>query len=286
MSVVQQGDRAVRRAARARARERASPASSSRRRWPAWGRSAVAARLHRRLGAPPLRFSSETARELFTAGSPILAMTAAIAVQPYLDAIILSKLAPATVVGWFGAAKNILGTLMAPAVILGAAAYPRLARASADAASLRREVRAAFRPLLWLGGAGRDRHLPVRGHRHPSHLRRRAFRPGGDDPRGLRARALPPLHRYPAREHHLRLRGRERGSPSPRSLSVVGGDRAGRRPHSVLPGALRQRRDRGGRRLCPERVRGVRRSHGGAAPRHTRCRNRPRRRARPRSGRR
>jgi O-antigen/teichoic acid export membrane protein len=110
----------------------------------------VAARLHRRLGAPPLRFSSETARELLTAGTPILAMTAAVAVQPYLDAIILSKLAPATVVGWFGAAKSIFGTLVAPAAILGAAAYPRLARASADAASLRREVRAAFRPLLWL----------------------------------------------------------------------------------------------------------------------------------------
>ncbi|HXK12575.1 MAG TPA: polysaccharide biosynthesis C-terminal domain-containing protein, partial [Vicinamibacteria bacterium] len=63
----------------------------------------------------------------------------------------LSSLAPAAVVGWFGAAKSILGTLMAPAVILGAAAYPRLARASADAAVFRREVRSAFRPLLWLG---------------------------------------------------------------------------------------------------------------------------------------
>jgi O-antigen/teichoic acid export membrane protein len=77
-------------------------------------------------------------------------MTAAIWAQPYLDVIILSKLAPATVVGWFGAAKTILGTIMAPAVILGAAAFPRLARASADTTALRREVRAAFRPLLWL----------------------------------------------------------------------------------------------------------------------------------------
>jgi O-antigen/teichoic acid export membrane protein len=111
----------------------------------------VAVRLHRRLGAPALHVSSSTARELLTAGAPILAMTAAVSVQPYLDAIILSKLAPAEVVGWFGAAKNILGTLMAPAVILGAAAYPQIARASADADALRREVRAAFRPLLWLG---------------------------------------------------------------------------------------------------------------------------------------
>jgi O-antigen/teichoic acid export membrane protein len=112
---------------------------------------AVAVHLYRRLAAPPLEASRSTARELVTAGVPILAMTAATYAQPYLDAILLSKLAPATVVGWFGAARNILGTLMAPAVILGAAAYPRLARASSDIAALRQEVRSALRPLLGLG---------------------------------------------------------------------------------------------------------------------------------------
>ncbi len=111
----------------------------------------VAARLRGGLDAPPLRVSSETAREVLAAGLPLMAMTAAVSVQPYLDAIILSKLVPATVVGWFGAAKNILGVLMAPATILGLAAYPRLARASADTAALRQEVRSALRPLLWLG---------------------------------------------------------------------------------------------------------------------------------------
>jgi len=112
---------------------------------------AVAVWLYRRLQGPPLRVSSETVRELVVGGAPIVAMTAAIAAQPYLDAVILSKLAPATAVGWFGAAKNILGTLVAPAIILGAAAYPRLSRAAADPLALRREVRAALRPLLWFG---------------------------------------------------------------------------------------------------------------------------------------
>jgi len=111
----------------------------------------VAARLYRRLGAPPLNASSQTARELLAAGAPILAMTAASAAQPYLDAIILSKLAPAVVVGWFGAARNVLGTLLAPAAILGAAAYPHIARASTEPDILGRSVRSAFRPLLWLG---------------------------------------------------------------------------------------------------------------------------------------
>jgi len=112
----------------------------------------VAIALFRRSGTPRLRVSREAARELVVAGTPILAMTAAVSVQPYLDAVLLSKLAPAVVVGWFGAARNILGTLMAPAAILGAAAYPQLARASSDRAALLREIRAAFRPMLWLGG--------------------------------------------------------------------------------------------------------------------------------------
>jgi O-antigen/teichoic acid export membrane protein len=112
---------------------------------------AVAGKLYGRLGTPPLRISYETARELLAAGPPLLAMAAAVSVQPYLDAIILSKLAPVAAVGWYGAAKNILGVLMAPALILGTAAYPRIARASVDPVALQQEVRSAFRPLLWLG---------------------------------------------------------------------------------------------------------------------------------------
>jgi O-antigen/teichoic acid export membrane protein len=111
----------------------------------------VARRLYRGLRASPPRFSVGTARELLVCGLPILAVSAATSAQPYLDAIILSKLVPPSAVGWFGAAKTILGTLMAPAIILGAAAYPRISRASADEAAFRREVKSAFRPLLWLG---------------------------------------------------------------------------------------------------------------------------------------
>ena len=83
--------------------------------WPAWplsgSRSAPPAARHAAAcSSRPARPASSSA-----AGAPILAMTAAASVQPYLDAILLSKLAPAAVVGWFGAAKNVLGTLMAPA---------------------------------------------------------------------------------------------------------------------------------------------------------------------------
>jgi len=110
----------------------------------------VAVALYRRMQLGAMRLSSSVAWEVLAGGAPVLAMTAATSVQSYLDAIILSKLAPATVVGWFGAARSLLGTIMAPAVILGAASYPTLARASVDPALFSVEVRRAFRPLVWL----------------------------------------------------------------------------------------------------------------------------------------
>lgn len=118
------------------------------------GALAVAIRLYRRLGAGPLHVSWETARAVLKEGAPIVAMTAAVAVQPYLDVVILSKLAPAASVGWYGAAKNIIGTLFAPAMILASASYPRLSRTAHDPGAFRPEFRAAIRPLLWLGALG------------------------------------------------------------------------------------------------------------------------------------
>src|SRR5262249_31138457 len=56
--------------------------------------------------------------------------------------------------GYYGAAKTIMGTLLAPSLILGAAAYPRLSRAAADLGWFRREFALAQRPMLWLGGLG------------------------------------------------------------------------------------------------------------------------------------
>jgi len=114
----------------------------------------VAAVLYRRLRSTRLRPSYRAAHELVAGGAPMLAMAAVVSVQPYLDAIVLSWLAPPTVLGWFGAARNILGTLIAPATILGAAAYTRLARASGDDGEFRQEVGWCLRAMLWLGALG------------------------------------------------------------------------------------------------------------------------------------
>jgi len=115
---------------------------------------ALAAGLYRRVTTGPLQFSRQTAREVMAGGSALVTMMVAVSAQPYLDAIILSKLAPGEAVGWFGAARNIMGTLLAPALILGAAEFPRLSRAAADTATFKEEVRAALRPILWLGALG------------------------------------------------------------------------------------------------------------------------------------
>jgi O-antigen/teichoic acid export membrane protein len=111
----------------------------------------LAARLYRRVATGPLRPSWATAKEMLVGGSALVTMLVAVAVQPYLDVVILSRLAPPDHVGWFGAAKNIMGTLLAPSVILGAAVYPRLSRAARDLAWFGSEVQATLRPMLWLG---------------------------------------------------------------------------------------------------------------------------------------
>lgn len=114
----------------------------------------VARALYPGMNAQPLRVSRQTARAMVLGGLPVLSMAVAGAAQPYLDAVILSKLAPATAVGYYGAARNILGTLLAPAVILGTASYPRISHAAHHASVLAREVQTALRPMLWFGALG------------------------------------------------------------------------------------------------------------------------------------
>ena len=118
------------------------------------GALVIAACLHRRLSAGEIRFSARTAVEVVKGGSAIVIMMVAVSVQPYLDALILSRLVPAEVVGWYGAARNVMGTLLAPSLIIGAAAYPRLSRAAGELRAFNGEVRAALRPMLVLGALG------------------------------------------------------------------------------------------------------------------------------------
>jgi O-antigen/teichoic acid export membrane protein len=110
--------------------------------------------LYRGIDGQTLSMSRQAVRAMVLGGLPLLSMSVSGAAQPYMDAVILSKLAPATAVGYFGAARNIIGTLLAPALIIGTASYPRIARAAHHASEFPRETRNALRPLLWLGALG------------------------------------------------------------------------------------------------------------------------------------
>lgn len=110
--------------------------------------------LARNAGLPRPRASWAGVQELAHQGSSLAVFLVAMAVEPYIGAIILSKLAPAPVVGWYGAARNIIGVLLAPANILAGAAFPQIARAVSTPAELRRVVRLAIRPLCAIAALG------------------------------------------------------------------------------------------------------------------------------------
>jgi O-antigen/teichoic acid export membrane protein len=111
---------------------------------------AAAAAVARAARFPQVRVSRAALRELAVGGAPIVALNVAIVAQPYLDAIVLSRLAPPAVLGWHAAAKTFMAALVTPAAILASAAYPRLSRAARDPEELRRELGTALRPLLWI----------------------------------------------------------------------------------------------------------------------------------------
>ena len=97
----------------------------------------IAARLYHRVTTGPLRYSPQVAREVLVGGGAFFTFSALSNIQPYIDVVILSALAPADVIGWYGAAKNIMGTMLAPALILGAASFPRLSRSAANRGPVR-----------------------------------------------------------------------------------------------------------------------------------------------------
>jgi O-antigen/teichoic acid export membrane protein len=111
----------------------------------------MAVLLARKMRLEAQRPARELLMELLSGGAPIAVFFVALMVQPYIDAIVLSKLVPLVVVGWYGAARTIMGALLAPAAILSNAAFPELSRVSSSVSDLRSALRTTLRPLLGLG---------------------------------------------------------------------------------------------------------------------------------------
>jgi O-antigen/teichoic acid export membrane protein len=112
----------------------------------------VAMRLYRRVTSASIQFSIATAREMLTGGTALAATFLAVYAQSYIDAVLLSKLVPLDAVGWYAAAKTIMGALFAPASIVASVYFPGLSRAAKNPTDFTHEVRKALRPMLWLGG--------------------------------------------------------------------------------------------------------------------------------------
>ena len=75
-----------------------------------------------------LSFDVSALKELLARGTPFVFLSLAMILQPNIDAIFLSKLAPEEVIGWLAAARKLVGVLIFPAAALIGAAYPTLCR--------------------------------------------------------------------------------------------------------------------------------------------------------------
>jgi O-antigen/teichoic acid export membrane protein len=104
------------------------------------------ARALRPVGIGALRVRRETVRALFRDGWPFLVFGLTMALQPNIDAIFLSKLAPAEAVGWHAAARKLVGVLVYPASAVISALYPTLCRLFAsDHDAFQETTRSALR---------------------------------------------------------------------------------------------------------------------------------------------
>lgn len=98
--------------------------------------------------APP---QLERVRELVRHGSSFFVLNLVLALQPNLDAIMLSKLSSEAVIGWHAVARRILGFMMLPATAVTASLYPTLARLWVeDPVAARGTVRAVLRTVAML----------------------------------------------------------------------------------------------------------------------------------------
>ena len=98
-----------------------------------------------------LSFDRASLRALLQRGTPFVFLTFAAILQPNIDAIFLSKLAPEEVVGWLAAARKLVGVLIFPSAALIGAAYPTLCRLYAeDTSAFQRTTSAALRATTLL----------------------------------------------------------------------------------------------------------------------------------------
>jgi O-antigen/teichoic acid export membrane protein len=105
----------------------------------------------RALGIGRLSVRWVTVKTLFNDGIPFVVFGVAMVLQPNIDALFLSKLAPVEVMGWYGVSRRLVGTLLLPATTMIGALYPTLCRLySSDRESFARTANGALRTVALL----------------------------------------------------------------------------------------------------------------------------------------
>jgi len=99
--------------------------------------AAFVLRMLPRLHVPGLSVRWSVVQRLFRAGRPFVIFSLVLLLQPTVDAVMLSWFAPPETMGWYAAARKLVGVATYPAAALVAALYPILCR-------LRMESTAAF----------------------------------------------------------------------------------------------------------------------------------------------
>lgn len=82
-------------------------------------------------GVGKLSVESEALKALLRRGTPFVFLGVAMVLQPYVDALFLSKLGSSDAVGWHAAARKLVGLLIFPAASMTGALYPTLCRLNA-----------------------------------------------------------------------------------------------------------------------------------------------------------
>lgn len=105
----------------------------------------LVARVLRPVGVGPLAPRRDTVKRLAIDGWSFLVFGMTMALQPNVDAVFLSKLAPEEVIGWYAATQKLIGAVCIPAMALIGALYPTLCRLHAnDAEEFRSTARQAL----------------------------------------------------------------------------------------------------------------------------------------------
>ena len=105
----------------------------------------------RRLGLHATGASWVTVKQLFTNGTPFVVFGLAMTLQPNIDAIFLSKLAPAEAMGWYAVSRRLIGVLVLPASALTEALFPTLCRLhGSDPPAFQRATSGALRGIAVL----------------------------------------------------------------------------------------------------------------------------------------